>query len=847
MKFKLIALIAGFLLAMSGAVIAQDQDAPYDSQTQAVDSGSADSGPDTSSGVARISLIHGDVSTQRGDSGDWQAAALNSPVVAGDRVSTGDRSRAELQLDYANILRLDEHAQASINALDRNTIQVQLGNGRANYTVLRDSNANVEIDTPNVAVHPDHHDGSYAIYVSGDGHTEVVVRRGSADISTPSGSTRVDSGQMITVEGTGDQTQYKISGAPGRDDFDKWASDRNRMIQNAQSWHHTNNYYTGSEDLDAYGHWKDVPDYGSVWVPTVGAGWAPYREGQWVWEPGWGWTWVSYEPWGWAPYHYGRWMYVDGGWGWWPGPVYANPYYYPVWAPAYVSFFGFGGGWGGGFGFGFGGGWGSIGWLPIGPCDHFYPWWGGYRNRFNTVNITNINITNININNRNGGWGALHGGTMYSNIRHAVNDPGFRHAISTVPSNQFGHGRVVARPVSGEMFRNAHLVNGNLPVVPTRQSLSASGRPAARSTMSNRMDNQRFFSNSRTPAVTRGSFAQEQARVQNNIRQNSRFTPINGNQVGGGRTMANEGNNRIGARQGMNTAPRQGMNSSPAQPTRGPEVGRPGSVAGNNDGANAGWRRFGGPAGQPTAQNNTQPRTFGSRAPETTQRGGSSPWNSAPRPGNRNENVAPAPRPTPNNSGWRQSTPMPSRSVSGEPVNRGSQNESWRNAAPRNSAPEPVNRGSQNESWRNAPRPSAGEPMNRGSQNEPWRNAAPRSSAPESRNYGRSTPNNSRPPLNMRQLIVTPRGGDYSRPSYGGNRGSYSAPSPRSYSPPSYSAPSPSRGGYSAPSPGRGGYSAPSPSRGGYSAPSRGGSSGGGSRSSGSSSHSSNNSGHRGR
>ncbi len=88
MKVRLIAILAGFLIAMSGAVSAQD-------------------GPDASAGVARISLIHGDVSTQRGDSGEWAAASLNAPVVSGDRISTGDRSRTELQLDYANLLRLD--------------------------------------------------------------------------------------------------------------------------------------------------------------------------------------------------------------------------------------------------------------------------------------------------------------------------------------------------------------------------------------------------------------------------------------------------------------------------------------------------------------------------------------------------------------------------------------------------------------------------------------------------------------------------------------------------------------------------------------------------------------------
>jgi len=91
---------------------------------------------ETNSGVARVSLIHGDVSTQRGNAGDWSAAALNAPVLAGDRVSTGDKARTELQLDFANMLRLSEHTQANINALTSSQIQIQLGRGMANYTVL---------------------------------------------------------------------------------------------------------------------------------------------------------------------------------------------------------------------------------------------------------------------------------------------------------------------------------------------------------------------------------------------------------------------------------------------------------------------------------------------------------------------------------------------------------------------------------------------------------------------------------------------------------------------------------------------------------------------------------------
>src|SRR5256885_9423539 len=47
-------------------------------------------------------------------------------------------------------------------------------------------------------------------------------------------------------------------------------------------------------------------------------------------------------------------------------------------------------------------------------------WWGGYRNSFNTVNITNINVTNINIYNR-GGIAPLHNGLRYSNLAR-IND-----------------------------------------------------------------------------------------------------------------------------------------------------------------------------------------------------------------------------------------------------------------------------------------------------------------------------------------------------------------------------------------------------------------------------------------
>ena len=140
---------------------------PNESPNEAQPSEAQPGGPEgeapaeTDQGVARISLIHADVSTQRGDSGDWSAATLNQPVMTGDKVSTGDNARAELQLDYANILRLGPNSQANMANLTKRNIQIQLAQGIADFSVSKDSEAEPEIDTPNVSIHPAHHDGVF--------------------------------------------------------------------------------------------------------------------------------------------------------------------------------------------------------------------------------------------------------------------------------------------------------------------------------------------------------------------------------------------------------------------------------------------------------------------------------------------------------------------------------------------------------------------------------------------------------------------------------------------------------------------------------------------------------------
>jgi hypothetical protein len=652
------------------------QPGPYDQAGPSDESGSGDQGNQAQPGMARVSFIQGSVSTQRGDTGDWVALTVNTPVAVGDRISTGQGGRAELQLDFADVLRLSSGATAKIVSLDRTNIQVQVGQGSVTYSVLKDAQATSEIDTPNAAVHPVG-EGDYRIAVNSDQETVVIIREGAAEVSTPQGSTRVEKGQMITVAGaSNDNPQYKIDPAPGADEWDSWNYDRNKTISNAASWQHTDPYYTGSQDLDQYGEWSEVPDYGQVWIPSQGPGWAPYSSGQWVWEPYYGWTWVSYEPWGWAPYHYGRWFVYGGRWAWWPGPVVAYPRYYPVWSPAYVSFFGWGGGgWGVSFGFGFG--FGSVGWLPCGPGDWYHPWWGRWGGRFNAYN-------RFGDRDSHDGFGPLRGEHGFSNIHEAFTNDRVRSGMRSMNANEFGHSSVPSHQegISAASFRQASMVTGKMPFTPGRGSYSAAGRGADPSSFRNAPSgSQRFFSSSRAG----GSFGNHSTREE---------SPFGGSHNGGSSSRSSS--------QGMIS--NRGGGSTSEQSSR------------------SGWRTFTPPN---SSNRGTENSGWGARGGTNNSVHESSGWgsrNSAPDTGNR--------------GGWGNSTPP--------------EHESQRTYQP------PAN---SSHGW-----------------------------------YGGGSNSYSRPPLNMRQPIVAPRGG-YNNNGQQSPRGSYNAPHGGNYSAPHQSSGGGSHGG----------------------------------------------------
>jgi hypothetical protein len=359
-------------------------------------------GDDPPSRVARLSFTEGQVSFSPAGTDDWVAGELNRPIATGDKLWADQNSKAELHVGSSTVRLGDTTGFSFLNLTDQ-MMQVRLTEGTINVRVRKlAQEESVEVDTPNLAftiLRP----GKYRINVNEAGDTTIInVRDGDGEVTGGGSSYTVHPGQQGIFTGT-ETVNADIEPLPEPDAFDSWCDERDLREDHSVARRYVSDDVIGYEDLDDYGGWRPVPDYGTVWFPHVAVvGWAPYRFGHWVWISPWGWTWVDDAPWGFAPFHYGRWVFVGGAWGWvpCPPPVVAVAYVRPVYAPALVAWVGgphFVAGVGfaaGGFAAGV-----NVGWFPLGPREVFVPSYPVSRVYVNNVNISNTTVNQTVINN----------------------------------------------------------------------------------------------------------------------------------------------------------------------------------------------------------------------------------------------------------------------------------------------------------------------------------------------------------------------------------------------------------------------------------------------------------------
>jgi hypothetical protein len=490
--------LAGMLLVLQAPLRIMAQEPPPD-QGPPQQQGP---GQDPPGRVARLSYSIGSVSFQPGGEGDWVQAVANRPLTTGDNLWADKDSRAELQTGSTSI-RMDSESSVTLLELDDRTTQLKLSQGSIIVRVRHlDDEDQFEVDTPSLAFQIQRA-GEYRIDVSADGsETDATVWHGRGEATGGGNSYVVVAGQRARFSGT-DQLDHEIDQIPNRDDFDDFAFQRDGREDRAESSNYISPEMTGAEDLDEYGHWRYVADYGPVWTPAqVAPGWAPYRNGHWVWVEPWGWTWVEDEPWGFAPFHYGRWAFVESSWCWVPGPVVVRP----VYAPALVAFVG--GGVGVGVGIGAG-----VAWFPLAPREVFVPYYRTSPAYVNNVNVTNtrVNVTQVTnvynttiINNNTTNVTRIN----YAN-QHVTN------AVTAVSHDTFANARPVAASmvkIDQKQIQSAPVVR-NVPVQPARASVMGVGRPTAAKPPAAAVNRQVVAT--RQPAPPRPSFEQRQTAAPN--------------------------------------------------------------------------------------------------------------------------------------------------------------------------------------------------------------------------------------------------------------------------------------------------------------------------------------------
>jgi hypothetical protein len=329
-------------------------------------------------GPARIRLVDGDVMFRTPDASEWLPASVNTPLDEGDAVWCPEGTKAEIQLSDGTLIRMDSDSQLDLLSNEEGFTHLHLANGKLYVRTAQNSAKNsLQIDADDTTVLPEART-RFRIDMLSNSQEDVAIFKGSAYVEGGGNRTKVRAGEHIALE----EGHSEILPLNPPDSWESWNVDRDR----SQSSSAKADSYLPDElrnhtyELNSYGTWVRVPEYGMVWRPNVNTSgdWAPYRSGRWIWR-GNDYVWISYESWGWVPYHYGRWAVASGfGWFWVP-PIRGDVY----WGPGYVGWYRTGS---------------YIGWTPLAPGELFYGY--GHYGR-HSVNITNTNVNTSTIAYRN--------------------------------------------------------------------------------------------------------------------------------------------------------------------------------------------------------------------------------------------------------------------------------------------------------------------------------------------------------------------------------------------------------------------------------------------------------------
>lgn len=276
--------------------------------------------------VFRIREVKGEVWLRTGPGNEGEEVYDNMPLTEGYGIVTGPGGFVDIEVDSETFVRMGEGSEISLREVIHDRLLMEHVAGRVYVSRLGESGRwAITFAFGFDGMLDFKGQGAFRIDEGTQGTINVSVREGRVTLRAEGKKYLIREGEMAMLG-----EEVRLSRAYGRDSWDLLNEKRDSEVLALSGGGYIQEVVAGRHDMEKYGEWVEVPDYGYAWRPiVVVSGWAPFRYGRWVFLSPFGWTWVSLEPWGWITYHYGNWVTTSHyGWVWVPSAQYR------LWYPA---------------------------------------------------------------------------------------------------------------------------------------------------------------------------------------------------------------------------------------------------------------------------------------------------------------------------------------------------------------------------------------------------------------------------------------------------------------------------------------------------------------------------------
>ena len=250
--------------------------------------GEAQDSQSTTMGQLWIHRLEGEALIQVEGNDEWASAAINFPLQKGDRIWTTQGAMVQINHFGGSSIHLREQTLVEIvdflkpGNQDHLRLALSMGKLYADISGDATSRLTVDVDTPNLSVRAEPATTLQVESIEQENSTHVTVIKGEALVQTEGSSSRLEAGRTMIAKGNDSiengpmasiETPDSLAETPSPPPPD-YSENNNREYVPEPLQRYT-------YELDAYGYWTYVNDYGRVWVPTaVPAGWAPFHHGK---------------------------------------------------------------------------------------------------------------------------------------------------------------------------------------------------------------------------------------------------------------------------------------------------------------------------------------------------------------------------------------------------------------------------------------------------------------------------------------------------------------------------------------------------------------------------------------